>query len=93
MVALAINTNTKELEEGVSNKWRWQWLNEIGEDGEPYGSWLEKPAIPGVAKCFRCQKQINYGKNGKKIFKQHARDSDHKTCMGIKRTNQVSGFI
>lgn len=27
--------DTKEIDKGIKNKWRWAWINEIGSDGNP----------------------------------------------------------
>ena len=61
--------NTKELEKDVKNKWRWEWLSEVDEDGGKWGTWLKKPDISGVAFCELCGKTINYKSSGKKGLK------------------------
>ncbi len=58
--------NTKELEKGVKNKWRWEWLGEVDASGEKWSKWLKKPDKVGIAFCEVCAKSINYKSNGKK---------------------------
>ncbi|KAH3749420.1 hypothetical protein DPMN_183918 [Dreissena polymorpha] len=81
--------NTKELESGVKNKWRWEWLNERGSLGEKWGDWLKKPNTPGSAYCEICFKTINYKSNGKKAFKSHAEDVTHLKNYRTWKSNQV----
>jgi hypothetical protein len=84
--------NTKELESGVKNKWRWEWLNERGSLGEKWGDWLKKPNTPGSAYCEICFKTINYKSNGKKAFKSHAEDVTHLKNYRTWKSNQVNIF-
>ena len=27
------------VDKGLKNKWRWPWIEEIGKDSKPFGSW------------------------------------------------------
>ena len=58
--------NMKALEEGVKNKWRWEWLNEGDAQGEKWAQWLKKPDVKRIVFCDVCSKTINYKSNGKK---------------------------
>lgn len=31
--------DTLLIDKGLKNKWRWAWVEEIGKDGKPFGSW------------------------------------------------------
>lgn len=82
--------NTKDLEKDVKNKWRWEWLNDVDADGVKWVQWLKKPEISGVAFCEACGKTINYKSSGKKAFRIHANDANHKKNVRTIQSNQVN---
>ena len=49
-----------DVEKGVRNKWRWEWLQEKDAKGEPFESWVRKIDSPGLAFCAVCLKSIKY---------------------------------
>lgn len=82
--------NTKDLEKDVKNKWRWEWLNDVDADGVKWVLWLKKTEISGVAFCEACGKTINYKSSGKKAFRIHANDANHKKNVRTIQSNQVN---
>lgn len=63
------NTNFKELDKGVRNKWKWSWLEKKDENGDFISEYTRKIKKPGLAICTWCNgKQTNYGESGKNLF-------------------------
>jgi len=89
MKYLPVGYNTKDLEKHVKNKWRWEWLNEVEADGGKWGQWLKRPEISGVGFCEACGRTINYQSSGKKAFRIHEDDANHKKKVRTIKTNQV----
>uniref|UniRef100_A0A3B4TWZ0 PDZ domain-containing protein n=1 Tax=Seriola dumerili TaxID=41447 RepID=A0A3B4TWZ0_SERDU len=42
--------DTKLVDKGIKNKWRWSWIEEAGRDGKPFGSWSQKHFLHFVCK-------------------------------------------
>ena len=94
MKFLPAGYNTDDQERKQTNKWRWQWLNEVDSEGDKWGLWLRKPDIAGVAFCEFCSKTIKYGSSGKKAIRSHAdKDEKHKSAKKTVRTNQVCNLF
>ena len=36
------------VDKGLKNKWRWAWIEEVGKDGKPFGSWCKKLGEAGT---------------------------------------------
>lgn len=89
MKFLALKSDTKLLEKDVKNKWRWEWLDEVDSQGQKYGEWLRKPDTAGMAFCEACGKTLNYKSSGKKAFRLHADDTNHKKSVRTIKSNQV----
>ena len=73
--------NIKEIDKGVKNRWREDWLNEVDKIGKPLSLWCRKLNSPGVAICLLCKTEIRYGKNGKKVLKRHANEDTHQKAV------------
>ena len=55
--------------------------------------WLKKIDVAGMAFCDVCGKTINYRSSGKKAFRVHAEDSNHKAKLKIIKSNQVKSVF
>lgn len=82
------NAATGELERGLKNKWRWQWIEETDSQGQKYEVWLAKVDIPGMAWCRLCNKNIAYAQNGKRVFACHAEDRHHREMVSQQQHTQ-----
>ncbi|XP_060583200.1 uncharacterized protein LOC132739501 isoform X2 [Ruditapes philippinarum] len=89
MKFLEKKSDTKLLEKGLKNKWRWEWQEERDVQGLKFGEWLRKIEVPGMAFCDVCGKTINYKSSGKKAFRVHADDAKHKANHRTVKSNQV----
>ncbi|XP_071378224.1 zinc finger and SCAN domain-containing protein 12-like isoform X2 [Centroberyx affinis] len=83
------NAATGDLERGLKNKWRWQWLEETDSQGQRYDVWLAKVDIPGMAWCKLCSKNIAYAQNGKKVFARHTEDHHHREMVSQQQYTQT----
>lgn len=84
--------DTKEVDKDIKNKWRWAWINEIGSDGKPFGSWCQKLSEAGTCFCTLCARRLIYATSGKKLLSRHESDaikllsvpfSIHHFCWGL----------
>lgn len=41
--------DTLRWEVGVKNKWCWDWIEEVGADGQPHGTWCHKLKEAGAS--------------------------------------------
>ncbi|KAJ8364703.1 hypothetical protein SKAU_G00135340 [Synaphobranchus kaupii] len=89
MQYLQKNAATGDLERGLKNKWRWQWLEETDSQGQRYDVWLAKVDIPGMAWCKLCNKNIAYAQNGKKVFAKHTEDHHHREMVNQQQHTQT----
>lgn len=81
MEFLSPGTETRLLEKGIKNKWRWAWLEERGQDGKPLSSWCHKLAVPGACFCVVCHKKLLYATSGKKTLLRHDFDKAHRAAV------------
>ena len=65
------------IDEGIRNKWRWEWLSETDENKTPHREWCVKLDRAGVCQCTICNSELKYGSNGKKRLNQHANGPSH----------------
>ncbi|XP_053397560.1 uncharacterized protein LOC128556423 [Mercenaria mercenaria] len=74
----------KEIDEGCTNVWRWQWLEEkidVMIDGQNkvfyVSEWVRKIDEKGMAKCLLCKYPLNYGNRGKPSIIGHCKSKGH----------------
>ena len=61
----------KEIDKGVSNAWRWEWLEGEVDGCERLGDFMWKVNLAGCAYCTACNKDVDYRNGGKKVLVQH----------------------
>lgn len=66
------------IDKGLKNKWHWAWIEEIGRDGKPFGSWCKKL---GACFCTLCSRKLMYSTSGKKVLPRHELDPGHKAAL------------
>lgn len=85
-------TDVSDIDKTVKNKWRWAWLNEMGDNGKPFSSWCKKMKMAGVCFCVVCHKKIVYGSNGKKVLARHQSEASHKASVrSLQHTSSLPG--
>jgi len=65
---LSENDNrTEQIDKGLTNRWRWAWLNEKDSRGREWRDWRVKVDVTGCyCFCIICNKTIKYGNSGGK---------------------------
>src|SRR4029434_9442581 len=61
------------VDKRLKNKWRWAWIEEIGKDSKPFGSWCMKLREGGACFCTLCSRQLLYATSGEKVLPRHER--------------------
>ncbi len=79
----------KEIEAGVKNKFRWNWLEEKDADGHFLSDNIRKLNVAGQCKCIVCNVIIKYGSSGRKSLVGHGRTENHKQMRRLKETNET----
>ena len=51
--------SVKHIDDGLKNKWRWEWLDEE-KLGRKYSSWAKKFDAPGGVFCIVCNSGLQY---------------------------------
>ena len=72
-----VSSDEKQPDKSVSNKWKWEWLEEKdhGTENHQLKDYLLKVNVEGVAFCRWCKLTIKYGSTGKKACLKHAKTS------------------
>ncbi len=84
--------DTKLVDKGIKNKWRWSWIEEVGRDEKLFGSWCQKLRQPGACFCTLCARKILYGTSGKKVLPRHELDPSHQAAVrAIQHTSRLPG--
>ena len=60
------------IDKGLTNKWRWAWIEEIGKDSKPFGSSCKKLRAAGACSCTLCWRKLIYSTSSKKVLPCHA---------------------
>lgn len=82
----------KDIDKSIKNKWRWAWIEDVGSDGKPFGSWCQKLRQPGACYCTVCARKLMYGTSGKKVLSRHELDPVHKaTVRALQHTSRLPG--
>lgn len=79
----------KICDTGVKNKWRFQWLQEIDEQGMKIGMWCRKINRVGDCFCVVCNTTVNYGSNGKKVLFKHSKWDHHQKLICAQKLTQT----
>lgn len=78
MKFLDINYDLSELEEGVRNVFRWNWLECIDCNEDAISKWCKKTEKAGQVYCTYCSSTLQYGGEGIKALTNHAETATHK---------------
>ena len=79
----------KAVENGIKNKFRWQWLEEKDCNGDYLSDFVRKLSKPGLAFCVFCDQRLDYSKKGKCHLKRHAESEGHKRCRNAVKSTQA----
>ena len=55
------------IDNGLTNKWRWAWIEEMGKDGKLFGS-LCKKLKAAACSCTLCSRKLIYATSSKKVL-------------------------
>ncbi|CAC5387834.1 unnamed protein product [Mytilus coruscus] len=78
--------NPQEIDSGVKNSWKWEWL-EKEVAGELVGLHIRKIAEKGKAYCQLCKKDLMYSHRGWKALEQHMQLKVHQDNLKLRKTN------
>ena len=70
--------NLNDLEKGIRNKFRWQWLDEKDCNSDYLSDYVRKLSKPGFVFCDFCFQKLDYSKKGKTHLLRHAESDGHK---------------
>ena len=69
------------IDNGLTNKLRWAWIEEIGKDDKPFGSLCKKLRAAGARSCTLCSIKLTYAASGKKVLPRHTSDPAHRAAV------------
>ncbi|GBO44976.1 hypothetical protein AVEN_173335-1 [Araneus ventricosus] len=78
--------NIKDLEKGIKNQWRWEWL-EKKVDGIYLRESIRKLKAGGMAYCLTCQRELMYASRGSVALVDHVKAEKHRRVLKIQKTN------
>ena len=80
------------IDKGLKNKWCRAWIEEMGKDGKPFGSWCKKLRESGACFCTLCSIKLMYATSGKKVLPRHESDPAHRTAVrALEHTTRLPG--
>ena len=80
------------VDKGLKNKWRWAWIEEIGKDSKPFGSWCKKLREAGACFCTLCSRKLLYATSRKKVLPRHELDPAHRAAVcALQHTTPLPG--
>ncbi|XP_033638505.1 uncharacterized protein LOC117299151, partial [Asterias rubens] len=89
-VLLYGDASVQEIDNGVKNKFRWEWLQEtVTIDGYQHKlrDCFQKIATAGKVCCNYCNDTINYSANGKRALVSHVKQAKHLKAWHVRRDN------
>ncbi|GFR15284.1 uncharacterized protein TNCT_268951 [Trichonephila clavata] len=93
MKFLNINSDIIQLEEGVRNAFRWNWIERRNGNGDTIGTWCKKINVAGQAYCVFCNSLLKYGGEGFKAFTNHSKTVTHiKYSKCIRHSMTLSNY-
>ncbi|GFX26689.1 long-chain-fatty-acid--CoA ligase 5 [Trichonephila clavipes] len=93
MKFLDINSDIIQLEEGVRNAFRWNWIERRDGNGDTIGTWCKKINVAGQAYCVFCNSLLKYGGEGFKAFTNHSKTVTHiKYSKCIRHSMTLSNY-
>ncbi|GBL64368.1 hypothetical protein AVEN_142835-1 [Araneus ventricosus] len=78
--------NIKDLERGIKNQWRWEWLEKKVDDIHLRES-IRKLKAAGMAYCLTCQRELMYASRGSVALVDHVKAEKHGRVLKIQKTN------
>ena len=78
-----------EIERGVKNKFRWDWLEEKDVDGHFLSDYIRKLNVAGQCKCIVCNVIIKYGSSRRKSLVGYGSTDNHMKMRRLKETNET----
>ena len=83
-------TDITQIEKGVKNKFRWNWLEEKDSNGDFLSDYVRKLVQPGLAYCVFCNHRLDYSTKGKSFVKRlYAESEGHKKRRKCIKQNQT----
>ncbi|GFU96693.1 choline transporter-like protein 2 [Trichonephila clavipes] len=82
-----------QLEEGVWNAFRWNWIERRDGNGDTISTWCKKINVAGQAYCVFCNSVLKYGGEGFKAFTNHSKTVTHiKYSKCIRHSMTLSNY-
>ena len=75
-----------DWDNGLKNKWRWNWLERKHEDVE-FGQYIDKLKAPGKAYCKLCRLELTYKSAGARILADHMKSQGHQKLHAQQKKN------
>ncbi|XP_011677577.2 uncharacterized protein LOC105444695 [Strongylocentrotus purpuratus] len=79
-------SKVKEVDASCREKWSWKWV-EKSVDGTLVSECIRKIAEPGKVYCMWCDCEIQYGKGGWRVLRQHMQKKKHRENAELRKTN------
>ncbi|KAG8185042.1 hypothetical protein JTE90_017063 [Oedothorax gibbosus] len=79
-------SDISDLEKGIRNKFRWEWLSKDDFMKEKISTWCKKIDVGGTCFCTCCNGSIRYASEGLKSLLNHSASATHQ-----KARKSVSG--
>ena len=79
----APNDDIKKIDNGIKNKWRWEWV----ENDDSLRQYIKKIKLPGQAFCTLCNRTLKYQSSGKKDLQRHITSPPHTAAVNNVKTN------
>ncbi|GFT96623.1 long-chain-fatty-acid--CoA ligase 5 [Trichonephila clavipes] len=93
MKFLGINSDIIQLEEGVRNAFRWNWIERRDGNGDNISTWCKEINVAGQAYCVFCNSLLKYAREGFKAFTNHSKTVTHiKYSKCIRHSMTLSNY-
>ena len=80
------------IDNGLTNKWRWAWIEEIRKHGKPFGSSCKKLRAAGACSCTLCSRKLIYATSGKKVLPHPDSEPTHRAAVrALQHTTRLPG--
>ncbi|XP_071506624.1 uncharacterized protein [Diadema antillarum] len=82
------DTGADKCDASVTNPWNWNWM-EYFVDGKRLGESIRKIKKTGYALCILCNKELKYGKRGRKALEEHVKKKSHVAIENLRKGNTL----
>ena len=69
------------IDNGLTNKWRWAWIEEMGKDCKPFGSSCKKLRAADACSCTLCSRKLIYATSVGEVLPHPESEPTHRAAV------------